>query len=335
MTLKGKFETFNLSTIFQLITNDKKTGILRVARADNTVKVYFKNGMIVYATSTYDDNRLGNLLMTRGVITKKQLHDSLLLSKQKKHALGKILIETGLLKVDILKKFLYIQAENVIYDLFLWSTGDFEYQDVDLNLDNMIVRQINTMALMLEASRRMDEMSDLKRHIPSDHVTLNKTADHKNPALLELSETEKLLLSQIDKNTSIQQLILQSGCDEYTIYKTINSLLISGMVYKVESKTKEEWAQKALEQLKNIDSKTVRMELDKLGLQRSGAIRLALTRISRGAIDIKDLLTSVDEEAQKIDAAHDHDLLKTLKDNYQDTFVGSIAYLLWERVLQK
>jgi len=93
MALKGNIETFYLSSMLQLLAQDKKTGILTIADKGRMVRVYFKNGTIIYAVGTQKEVRLGYLLRTKGIISAEELQKALTLAKQRKERLGKILVE--------------------------------------------------------------------------------------------------------------------------------------------------------------------------------------------------------------------------------------------------
>ena len=91
---------------------------------------------------------------------------------KKKQALGKYLVENGKISVEILKELLQKQTENIIFNLFLWEKGDFEYKDARLKIDGMIIVKLNVVKVILEALRRIDEMSIFKKQIPSDKIIL-------------------------------------------------------------------------------------------------------------------------------------------------------------------
>jgi hypothetical protein len=90
MSLKGKLETFFLSSILQLLYNDKKTGMLRVVGKTEEVPVVIKDGAIIYALGSKKESRLGYLLRTQGVLSEEQPSKCLLTAKEKNQPLGKV-----------------------------------------------------------------------------------------------------------------------------------------------------------------------------------------------------------------------------------------------------
>ena len=230
MPLTGNFETFNLNSIFQLLSNDQKTGVLKVKNEDKEIRIYLKDGQIIYATGSQKNDRLGHFLKSSGIISEEQLQAALIKSKVEKKALGKILIEQGILTSRKLQENIHRQIEQMIFNLFLCDKGDFEYNDAAINVKGMVVAKINMVSLLLEASRRIDEISILRKHIPDDALTYRLTSRVSNKGEITLSSAELKILGLVDGQRSIRQVIRDSGFDEYSAYKNLYSLLSSGLI---------------------------------------------------------------------------------------------------------
>jgi hypothetical protein len=95
---------------------------------------------------------------------------------------------------------------------------------------------------------------------------------------------------------------------------------------------RQKLVEKALAQLKNVDSKLFREGLDKSGLPRSSIVRLALTRIFRSATEPEELILVASQEADRIVNAEEWRTLRQLIDSNQINFISNIIYILWEEV---
>jgi len=157
MTLQGSIQTVSLYGIIQRLCNEHKTGILRVFREKEEYQIFYLEGAIIYAIKSKKEARLGSLLIADGLITKEILENSLELARERRQAIGRILIDEGHITVKDLEKYMYRQVEEIIYNLFLWSEGDFQYRDAKINLSWMVVVKLNTLELLVDAFRRVDE----------------------------------------------------------------------------------------------------------------------------------------------------------------------------------
>lgn len=233
MALKGNIETFYLSSILQLLAGDKKTGILTIGDKGRIVRVYIKSGNIVYAVGSQKEVRLGYLLRTKGIISADELQKALGLAKQRKERLGKILVEKGFISLETLKKFIHQQVRDILYDLFLWKSADFEYVDQDLELDEEFLTELNHMEVILEGTRRVDEWEILRKNIPSPQMVfkINKKVERKKDSV-NLTANEWRIISLVDGKRTVQEVIDGSGQDEFVVYRMINSLISSGLIEK-------------------------------------------------------------------------------------------------------
>jgi len=234
MNLQGDFEGLNLASILQLLCNDQKTGVLTVTRDDEESRVFFEQGTIIYASASLKEARLGFLMRNDGIISLQQLQKCLAHAKEEKMHLGKIMVDKGYISLDTLKKYNTKQVETILYNLLFWKQGKFEYKDAKLKLKGMIVTQLNPMKLILEASRRIDELSVLQESIPSDKLVFKMSGKMQSKDEIKLNANEWRILSLIDGTRTVRQIITQSGYDEFAVYKIFFSVISSGLIEQKE-----------------------------------------------------------------------------------------------------
>jgi len=234
MNLQGDFEGLTLASILQLLCNDQKTGVLTVTSDTEESRVFFDQGTIVYASASLKEARLGSLMRADGVISADQLQKCLAQAKEEKMHLGKILVDKGYISLETLKKYNTKQVEAILYNLLFWKKGRFEYKDAKLNLKGMIITQLNPMKLILEASRRIDELSVLQKYISSDRIVFKMSGKMQSKEEIKLNANEWRILSLIDGARTVRQIIDESGYDEFAVYKIFFSVISSGLIEQKE-----------------------------------------------------------------------------------------------------
>jgi len=232
MTIKGELETFYLTTILQLLDNEQKTGVLEVRNGVHEVKIFFYEGTIVYATSSEKQFSLGNLLRRKGILSEDEIEKCVVWAKEKKQKLGSVLVEKGHISTEGLKSTLHYQVKEILYNLFLWKTGEFEYKDRKLNVEGKLITQMNTMAIVLEATRRIDEWSVLKKLIPNDQLVFEMS--EKSQGSENVTKNEWRILSLINGRRTLRELIDKSGYSDFAAFKIVYSLMLSGLIEKIE-----------------------------------------------------------------------------------------------------
>ena len=149
MPLSGSLKTVSLTSILQLLSNEKQTGILRVTNQKEEYQIFILEGNIIYAIKSLERARLGELMVRGHVITRDQLNECLDIAKKEKLALGKILVQKGYVTSEILKEYIYKQVEEVLFSLFLWNDGEFNFDEAKLNLKWLVVFKLNIMKLIM------------------------------------------------------------------------------------------------------------------------------------------------------------------------------------------
>ena len=234
MSLTGTLDAFHLSSLLQLLSNDQKTGVLHVAKGPNAVKIFMKDGIIVYASSSEEKLRLGRLLVNQGEISEEKLQSCLRVSKDSGQKLGKTLVKDGAISLDTLKKTLHRQVKEILCSLFLWKNGQFEFKDIPLDVEGKLVTKMNTMEILLEASRRIDEWTVIKEEIETDEQVFGISEKTQGKKEVKLNKTEWRILSLVDGTRTVREIVDKSGHDEFSAFKALYSLKLSGLVEEVK-----------------------------------------------------------------------------------------------------
>ena len=130
MALEGTIRDFGLPDIFQHIGLQRKTGHLTLTNEKDgeTVTVTFENGMVVMADSSANrlEDRLGNVLVKQGKVTRDRLEEALGVQKQTLQRLGHILSSGSAITTKDLRDARRLQVLPIINEVddvgieFVW-----------------------------------------------------------------------------------------------------------------------------------------------------------------------------------------------------------------------
>jgi len=236
MSLKGSLESFHFASVLQLLCSESKTGVLQVKNGTSEIKIIFDQGNIIYAQEMGRKDRFSQTLVKNGILSSDQLKECLHKSHEKKIPLGNYLVERGYISRETLVRFVSRQVEDILYEPFLWKKGAFEYKSAGFNLDGLVRVNLNVMKIILEGSRRIDEMSILRKLIPSDQLIFKASAKG-GQGSLNLNSNEWRILSLNDGIRTVREVIQKSGYDEFAVYRLLNSLNASGLIAKLEKES--------------------------------------------------------------------------------------------------
>lgn len=242
MSLAGNLKTVSFPDILQLLATGKKTGILEVKTSTRQKEVAFKGGNIIFASSVNsNEDLLGNMLLRRGKITKADLDRAIKLHKQTGRQLGTTLIDMNLFSKDEISECLKLQIEEIVYNLFSWQEGDFNFHENKAPQNAPFLIELSTMNVIMEGTRRIDEWLEIQKVLPPDNVVLSVVSTPKmNKEEIRLSIEEFRVLALINSERTVHELINVSPLGEFVTCRSVYRLILGKLVEAVgkkESKT--------------------------------------------------------------------------------------------------
>lgn len=236
MAIKGSLKEASLADVIQLLHLGRRTGCLAVADRQNLGHVYFDEGKVAYASIVNRRDRLGDLLIRSGRITAEQLRDAVdRQATDREHRLGEILLGLGAISRQELDDYMRLQIEEAVYFLFTWTSGTFNFEaGVRPDVQDFVV-QINPEWLLLEGARRVDEWSLIEKKIPSFDLIFTVDQARVEAAEAPLAETELQLVPLLDGTRDVQQLVDQTGLNEFHVGQALYSLVTAGFAHRTGS----------------------------------------------------------------------------------------------------
>ncbi len=231
MALEGSLSDFGLADILQLIYFQRKTGLLTLEGKLDKIKLLFRDGNIVGAESKrrIDDNRLGKILLKRGLISEGDLQAALEEQKKNKTKLGNILLERECISKEIIGEIINSQITETVIQLFNWKQGAYEFTSQGIPEDKVLSTSLDTQHLLMEGLRLVDEWSLIRGKITLDTI-FRKRGEFSE----ELDEEEEGVLKYVDGENDVSTITDLSGGDNFQISKTLLSLMEKGVVEEVE-----------------------------------------------------------------------------------------------------
>jgi hypothetical protein len=174
MALKGTLRDFGLSDIFQLISHQRKTGILYLEDKGKSVAVTFDEGKVVGAeigsSKTQEKERVGDILVKSGLIDMGRLDECLQEQKRTAKKLGVILTEKNYLTEELFRAALAFQIKETLYKIFQWVSGTYKFDTGKISYDKQFISPLPAEYILMEAARIIDEWPGVQNKIPSMEI---------------------------------------------------------------------------------------------------------------------------------------------------------------------
>lgn len=241
LSLKGNIKNSSLVKLLVLLNRNRRTGTLSLSSAVFTKKIYLSEGDVIFASSTYEDDRLGEMLLKAGKISVEQYDKSveiLKLSKDKRQ--GAILVELGYLTPKDLFWGVKYQVKEIIHSMFIIEEGEYEFLEGELPTQEVITLRMSIGNLIYAGINKIVNWTRIRNEMPHMDSLLRMSND---PLSLfqdiELSQQDKKILSLIDGKRTIKEVIDSSWMGSFEALKVLYVLLSIGMVEEFPPTSKE------------------------------------------------------------------------------------------------
>jgi hypothetical protein len=239
-----------LTDLFQVLGQQRKTGILNLEGDKKVVQVLFDKGQIVgvaFPEDSGEETALGRRLIRGRVISAENWHRGYKQHKDNLVGLEKALVSNGMVTKEDLTAAMRLLIVDTIYGLFKWRGGSFRFETKPVSYDHEFVEPMNSEFLLLDVLRMVDEWPMIAERLPSFDIVLQKTDPMATLDALVGTPWEKnrtfqmdVIYDLIDGQRSIREIIELAFVEEFETCKSLILLMDAGLIESTSIKAKKE-----------------------------------------------------------------------------------------------
>ena len=231
--MAGLVEEVGIVDLLSFFNMFRKSGLLQFTLPGGSKELYFQNGEIVYATSTFPEEEIGEILYSLGKFDREILHGARQFANGE-IPLGKILADQGIITSQDLWAATKSQVETIAYNLFAFHEGSFVFTGVKLEEDKIISLSMTTQNLIMEGLRRVDERAVYMQKVKS--LDAMPVATGKMPN--DLDSVSQRMVALVQSGVSdVNELLRRSGSGEFDALRLLSQLVERGVVKMEEAPT--------------------------------------------------------------------------------------------------
>jgi hypothetical protein len=226
MALEGNAKDFGLSEIFQLISIQKKSGMLSVS-GDENMAVFFQEGLIVSTRDRRARSRdpLKDYLLRYGFIGRDEMNNLQQIQAKSGMDLTDILLQEKYFSDDELSTIFTEQIYETIQEVLSWPKSYYKFVSGSGVLVGVrTFTAIKVEGLLMESMRRIDELPEMRRIFPSDEMVVHRLPAPKSGSG-KLEKNEEVLYNMLSEETSISELMAHSRMARFSTYEALKILL--------------------------------------------------------------------------------------------------------------
>ena len=236
----GRLEEAGLPEVLRRLVQHKKTGVLRLSRNRTNKTLYLSEGRIIFATSNDPDERLGEMLLRKGLITYRTLEETVRAIQAGKRQ-GTILVESGEIRSRDLVEGVIEQVQEIIYRLFAWEEGEWRFEEGELPSREVIVLRMSTGDLLREGLRRVERWTRIRAGVGglAQCYALSPAAAGLL-ASLTLRHEEMTLVASLDGPTPLEEILSAARATDFEVCRAVWGLWAAGVLDRVPQDTAAE-----------------------------------------------------------------------------------------------
>lgn len=234
----GSLARIALPEILKTIALAEKSGSLEVT-SDRVVRtVYFDRGFIVFAASSSESDRIGQLLVDAGKLTKLQLEHAAGLMKGRR--IGEAIVAAGYLTGEELGRALASQARRIATTIFSLESAMYRFTEQECPIPLDLRLSISLYRIQLEGVRAMTNESLVEAHLPplSSKMRLSRCPpfSFEDVSFVPL---ELLVMEAAQKERSIEAIAERVKKGRGPVLKTVYGLLSAGILERAGKEAPE------------------------------------------------------------------------------------------------
>ncbi|MFH0937754.1 MAG: DUF4388 domain-containing protein [Planctomycetota bacterium] len=259
MKLQSDLENIGLTDLFKILTEQHATGVLSITSLLGSKHIALQDATLTIFTDKLSKRmRLGDLLITRGVLTEMQLTEALRDQRKSEppSKLGVCLIKKDFITADRIKQALKFQLEEEFFDLFTWQNASFSFDSdetikdiaaeahsdmrntLTVSLEGVsdffdptgLTPSINLQTLIAETTRYLPEWQNIQKRLPTPYLCFQLTAKADEMATYAPRGTQHVL-KLIKEGRTIETTVKGSCLGRFEVYKILIKALDDGWIF--------------------------------------------------------------------------------------------------------
>jgi hypothetical protein len=238
--LSGNLRDFGIADVFQLIGQQRKTGVLELTNSDARIHMHFDRGAVVNAAPAggraADLDPLGDMLMRCGRLTRERVTQAQAASRASAQTFTGTLIERGWIQPREIREIEDLLTRDTIFEVLRWESGTFDFRAQDLAHDRDPSSLLGAEQILMDGLRMLDEWRSFAGRVPADDAVYQRVGrfesyrdrqETPSPAQLERAQR---LFSLIDGRLPIRRVIDLSRLGTFDATRVLAELVEAGLI---------------------------------------------------------------------------------------------------------
>ncbi len=175
-SLRGDLKDFGIADVFQLIGQQRKTGVLEFNGDGRQIQILFDQGAVVSAApiGSWPEAAFGEMLMRCGLLSRDRVDELRRECGASARTLSGVATARGWLGEDELRKIEELLTRETIFLVLRWKAGSFDFTATEIDHDRSLDSLLGAEQILMDGLRMVDEWQSFADLVPSDDTVFRR-----------------------------------------------------------------------------------------------------------------------------------------------------------------
>jgi hypothetical protein len=243
VALRGNLQDFGIADVFQLIGQQRKTGVLEFTGTDgHHVQLRFDRGAVVSAAPAESraHDGLGEMLVRCGCLTRAQIDGLHAECEPSGQSLPRLAVARGLISDEEIEKIEDLLTRETIFAILRWSDGSFDFRTQQVFHRRAFETLLGAEQILMDGLRMVDEWHSFADLVPSEDIVFQRVGDFEKfgararaSGARNLADIERVF-NLVDGRLRVRRIIDLSRLGSFDAFRALASLHDGGAIAVVD-----------------------------------------------------------------------------------------------------
>jgi hypothetical protein len=176
VALRGSLKDFGIAEVFQLIGQQRKTGVLELTGAGQRIELRFDQGAVVSAAplGSRPHAALGEMLVRCGLLTRERLDQLHRDCESSAQGLAKLATTRGWIDEESLAELDELLTRETIFAIMGWTVGSFDFTPSPIEHERPLETLLGAEQILMDGLRMVDEWHSFAELVPSEDLVFQR-----------------------------------------------------------------------------------------------------------------------------------------------------------------
>jgi hypothetical protein len=175
-SLRGDLKDFGIADVFQLIGQQRKTGVLEFNGDGQQIQIRFDQGAVVSAApvGSWPDAALEEMLTRCGLLSRDRADELRRDCGASARTLSGVVTARGWLAEEELRKIDDLLTRETIFSVLRWRSGSFDFTAKEIEHDRSRDSLLGAEQILMDGLRMVDEWQSFAEYVPSEEMVFRR-----------------------------------------------------------------------------------------------------------------------------------------------------------------